>query len=87
MDHFFAPLELKFVEGQPAGVFSGYGAVFGNQDSHGDVIKPGAFAESLAEKKAAGRQIPMHLMHQVYGGDGVPVGVWNNIAEDDATGR
>ena len=83
MDHFYAPLELKFTDGAPAGTFSGYGAVFGNQDAHGDVIKPGAFAESLAERKAEGRAIPMHIMHRVYGGDGIPVGVWTNLAEDD----
>ena len=83
MDTIYAPLELKFAEGAPAGVFSGYGAVFGNTDAHGDVIKPGAFAESIAEHKAANRNVPMHLMHRVYGGDGIPVGVWTGMAEDD----
>lgn len=79
----FAPLETKFAEGAAAGLFSGYAAVFGNVDSHGDVIAPGAFQESLAEKKAQGRPIPMHVMHRIYGGDGLPVGVWNSVAEDD----
>src|SRR4051794_7976184 len=84
MDHFYAPLEVKFTDtGAPAGVFSGYGAVFGNVDSHGDVIKPGAFAESIAQSKASGRPVPMHLMHRIFGGDGLPVGVWTNLAEDD----
>jgi HK97 family phage prohead protease len=80
---FFAPLELKFAEGAPAGEFSGYAAVFGNTDAHGDVILPGAFRDSLAERKAGGRPIPMHVMHRVLGGDGLPVGVWNNVTEDD----
>lgn len=31
------------------GVFSGYGAVFGNVDSGGDVIEPGAFTKTLTE--------------------------------------
>ena len=83
MDLLYTPLELKFTDGAPAGTFSGYGAVFGNTDSHGDVIKPGAFRESIADHKAEGRSIPMHLMHRVYGGDGLPVGVWINLAEDD----
>lgn len=83
MNHFYAPLELKFAENAPAGVFDGYAAVFGNLDSHGDIIKPGAFSESLAESKASGRPIPMHLMHRVYGGDGLPVGVFPNLSEDD----
>lgn len=83
MDTFYAPLELK-LEGDPAlGVFTGYGAVFGNEDSHGDVIRPKAFEQSLAETKAAGRAIPMHLMHRVFGGDGLPVGVWTKLEEDD----
>lgn len=80
---FFAPLELKFVDGAPAGEFSGYASVFGNTDSYGDVILPGAFRDSLAERKAAGRPIPMHVMHRVYGGDGLPVGVWTDVTEDD----
>jgi HK97 family phage prohead protease len=83
MDHFYAPLELKFADGAPEGVFSGYAAVFGNVDSHGDVIKPGAFTESLAQSKTSGRPIPMHLMHRTFGGDGIPVGVWPKMEEDD----
>jgi len=82
-DLFVAPLEVKFTSGGPAGEFSGYGAVFGNVDAHGDIIMPGAFAQSLAERKAAGRPIPMHVMHRVLGGDGLPVGVWTDVAEDD----
>lgn len=31
------------------GIFSGYGAVFGNIDSGGDIIEPGAFTNTLAE--------------------------------------
>jgi HK97 family phage prohead protease len=83
MDLLYTPLELKFTDGAPAGTFSGYGAVFGNTDTHGDVIKPGAFAESIADHKAEGRSVPMHLMHRVYGGDGLPVGVWTKMDEDD----
>lgn len=82
-DLFVAPLEVKFVEGAPEGTFSGYAAVFGNTDAHGDVIMPGAFSQSLAERKAAGRGIPMHVMHRFLGGDGLPVGVWTDAAEDD----
>jgi HK97 family phage prohead protease len=78
----FAPLELKFASDGALGEFSGYGSVFNVQDSHGDVVKPGAFAASIAERKAAGRSLPMHIMHRVFGGDGVPVGVWKSIEED-----
>jgi HK97 family phage prohead protease len=81
---FSTALEVKFSDGA-AGSFSGYGAVFGNQDSHGDVIMPGAFADSLAERKSQGRgPIPMHVMHRgMFGGDGLPVGVWTSVAEDE----
>ena len=43
-----APLQIKFAPGD-AGTISGYASVFGPPaDRHGDVIAPGAFAESLA---------------------------------------
>ena len=40
--------ELKFAadEGAQAMSFTGYGAVFGNVDSYGDVIEAGAFSNS-----------------------------------------
>jgi HK97 family phage prohead protease len=47
------------------------------------MIMPGAFEESLAERKSQGRNVPMHLMHRIFGGDGLPVGVWTSVAEDD----
>ena len=78
----FTFAEVKFATAGDEGVFTGYGAVFGNIDSHGDKIMPGAFAESLAERKAAGRGVPMHLMHRVFGGDGLPIGVFTSVEED-----
>ncbi|GFE94804.1 HK97 family phage prohead protease [Acetobacter persici] len=78
------PFEVKFAAGDAGanGHVEGYGAVFGNTDSHGDAIMPGAFARSIAERKAQGRSLPMHVMHGIFGGDGVPAGVWNEMAED-----
>jgi HK97 family phage prohead protease len=78
----FAPLELKFASDGALGEFSGYASAFDVQDSHGDVVRSGAFAASIAERKAANRPLPMHVMHRVYGGDGLPVGVWKSIEED-----
>lgn len=75
--------EVKFATDGAAGVFSGYAAIFGNTDSHGDVIVPGAFKDSLAERKSQGRTVPMHLMHKFLGGDGLPVGVFTKVEEDD----
>lgn len=82
-DAFFAPAEFKFAaDTAPAGEFKGYAACFGNIDSHGDVIQPGAFRHSLEERKAQGRPIPMHVMHRLMG-DGLPVGVWKVVEEDE----
>lgn len=48
-------LEIKLLDDGSRKV-SGYGATYGNVDSYGDIIMPGAFAESLAE-----RPFPMFL--------------------------
>lgn len=83
-DFLFAPAEFKFAadtSDKPTGEFAGYASVFGNVDSHGDVILPGSFTKTIQERKTAGRIVPMHLMHGIKG-DGIPVGVWRNIKED-----
>lgn len=86
-DIYIAPFEFKLADsGAEAalGTFSGYAAVFGNIDGHGDIILPGAFRESLAERKAQGRgAVPLHVMHGVFGGDGLPIGVLHSVDEDE----
>lgn len=65
--------------------FSGYGAVFGNVDSYGDVIEPGAFAQSLSEAEKSGIYPSMLLQHGGFGisaEDMMPVGVWDKLSED-----
>ena len=69
------------------GRFSGYGAVFGNVDATGDVIKAGAFAETLGEWKSRGKFPPMLLQHGGggFGGgaeDMLPVGAWVDMEEN-----
>lgn len=82
-DIMVAPLELKFAGSPDAGEFEGYGAFFGNIDLHGDRILPGAFSASLAEGKAAGRSVPMHVNHGLLAlGGQRGVGVWSEISED-----
>lgn len=71
-----APLELKFVAQD--GVFEGYASVFGNIDSAGDRIVPGAFAKSLAASQQTGRWPPMLWQHEPK----QPVGVWEEMFED-----
>ena len=78
-----AAIEFKFVsEGDP-GVFEGYGGIFGNVDSYGDLILPGAFAASLAEHKAKGTMPGMYAEHSIYtpGGDLLPIGRWLDMSE------
>lgn len=68
------------------GIFSGYGAVFGNVDSHGDVINSGAFRATLADWRARGRWPSMKLMHgasgQPFVNDDLPIGKWLEMRED-----
>ena len=46
----FKKMQFKMDQyNEEEGVFSGYGAVFGNLDSGGDIIEPGAFTKTLAE--------------------------------------
>lgn len=84
LSSFFPVAEgFKFVDDQQPGAFEGYGSVFGKQDSHGDVILPGAFAESLAMHKTKGTMPGMFAEHSPYvGGDPLPIGVWTDVAED-----
>jgi HK97 family phage prohead protease len=60
--------------------FSGYGAVFGNTDSWGDVIVKGAFRKTVAAAKASGKWPSMLTSHDGYA---MPVGVWTEMKEDD----
>lgn len=81
-------IEIKFAadEVSAKGEFGGYGAVFGNLDSYGDVIKQGAFKATLSDWKKTGKLPPMLLQHGGWGivdTDAIPVGVWTHLAEDD----
>jgi len=58
----------------------GYGAVFGNVDSYGDVIAPGAFAKSLSEIKSGTRPMPAMLLS--HNPEALPVGKWTEMSED-----
>jgi uncharacterized protein len=71
------PFELKGVD--DAGVFHGYGSVFGNVDSYKEVVAPGAFAESLAAWKESGRLPPILWQHR----SGEPVGPFLEMREDE----
>lgn len=82
----FGLREVKLAADPAAGMkFSGYGAVFGNIDSYGDVIQPGAFADSLAAASKTGNWPAMLSQHGGYGmtaDDMTPIGIWTGMAED-----
>lgn len=75
--HLQIPLEIKSVS--ETGVFSGYGSVFHNEDSYGDVVRPGAFKKSLAEWAKRGRLPPMLWQHDRR----EPIGVFTKMVEDE----
>jgi uncharacterized protein len=86
MERIETDVEFKFAdEGAGEGTFSGYGAIFGNLDSHGDVIERGAFKESLRDWEAKGKYPPMLLQHGGFFGpvdDMLPVGKWVSMEEN-----
>lgn len=73
--------ELKFAaEGDEAGVLEGYASIFGELDQGGDIVRKGAFAKSLKERRKADRwDIPMFFGHAHAS---VPIGVWTDFKED-----
>lgn len=75
--HLQIPLEIKSVS--ETGVFSGYGSVFHNEDSYGDIVRPGAFKKSLAEWEKKGRLPPMLWQHDRC----EPIGVFTKMVEDE----
>jgi HK97 family phage prohead protease len=60
------------------GTFSGYGSVFDNVDSHGDIVIKGAFKASIDSAKATGNWPKMHWQHGM--DDKMPIGIWTFIA-------
>ncbi len=91
MQHMTIPfMELKLAKPGADGVqamsFMGYGAAFGNIDSYGDVIAPGAFAQFLADVEKGSQPWPAMLSQ--HGGFGLtsedltPIGAWTSLSED-----
>ncbi|XUU60650.1 HK97 family phage prohead protease [Erythrobacter sp. HA6-11] len=61
------------------GHFSGYGSVFGNRDSYGDIVMPKAFAASLEEHKKNKTMPKLFWQHDAW----QPIGKWLSMEEDD----
>lgn len=60
------------------GTFTGYGSVFGNLDSYREIVKAGAFADSLKAIKKAGDPVPMLWQHKT----DQPIGGYTDLEED-----
>ena len=66
--HKTAPAKIKAAgseDGLAEGQFRALVSVFGNKDSYGDVIRPGAFKNTLAEWEGRGEAIPVYYSHQM----------------------
>lgn len=80
-----APFKVKAAgeqDGLKEGQFEGYASVFGNTDTYGDIVQPGAFLKSLAEWEAKGDPIPLlwgHDLEDPFSN----VGVIDHAEEDD----
>jgi HK97 family phage prohead protease len=72
-------LAVRFDAGDDAGAFTGYASVFGEPDSFGDTIKPGAFRKSLREHVARKTKPGLFWMHDPR----EVIGVWTDLAEDE----
>lgn len=72
--HFAFELDFKAVSDE--GEFSGYAAVFNNQDQGRDVILPGAFSKSLTRRPAT--KVKMLRQHDPE----EPIGIWLDLQED-----
>lgn len=84
MDRFSCGFEVKLLgTDSDSMTFEGYGAVFGNVDAYGDVIAPGAFADTLAAAQKSGIRPAMLAQHGGFTSeDMMPIGVWTQLSED-----
>ena len=69
--------DYKELDADDDGTFEGYASVFNNKDLGNDVIKQGAFSESIKGKKP--RQIKLLYQHKT----DEPIGVIDSLVEDN----
>jgi len=70
----FAPLALTATPDRHGRV-EGYAALFGEPDRGGDIVAPGAFAETLRARTTSVKFLWQHDPAQ-------PIGIWDSIVED-----
>lgn len=66
------PVRVKLMDdettedgGEVAGVFEALVSVFGNKDSYGEIVMPGAFSKTLAAWEERGDPIPVYWSHRM----------------------
>lgn len=69
-------------DGLPDGTFTAYASVFGNKDSYGDVVMPGAFADTLTDWAKTGAFLPVLFGHNMSDPD-YNIGHVTDATEDD----
>jgi HK97 family phage prohead protease len=75
--HFDVQLKIKSVS--ETGEFEGYASVFGEKDSHSDIVAKGAFVKSLAQWVEKGLMPAMLWQHKM----DEPIGIYTEIREDE----
>ena len=70
---------IKAIGDDDDGTIEGLGSAYGNQDSYGDIVVKGAFAEACAAVKS-GQPLPMLWQHDWRN----PIGTWTDLNETDA---
>lgn len=75
-EHKTIELEIKLMEADE-GVFEGYGSIFGNKDSYGDIVEVGAFSDYLSKNKP--KNVKLLWQHNPY----EPIGVYEEVRQDE----
>lgn len=63
-----AAIQIKAgpADGLTEGQFIAYASVFGNVDSYGDIVMPGAFTDTLAEWQSSKSELPLLWGHDMF---------------------
>jgi uncharacterized protein len=82
MDRIYSPFEVKIDgNGDDDGTISGYGSTFGNIDTYGDTVAPGAFQKTIADAQNGNGPWPA-MLSQHGSSDQTPIGIWTGMSED-----
>lgn len=69
--------------GLAEGQFTAYASIFGNKDSYGDIVMPGAFTDTLSAWQDSGAPIPVYWAHLMSASPYMNLGQILTAAEDE----